>query len=75
VAQIARNLRIPAAYSARIFGRSFLSQKRKWKNFIVTGKSFLSSYRLIAPVAGHSTVTDFARLRGWSTSVPFTTAT
>jgi hypothetical protein len=23
----------------------------------------------------HSTVTDFARLRGWSTSVPFTTAT
>ena len=23
----------------------------------------------------HSTVTDLARLRGWSTSVPFTTAT
>src|SRR5262245_26622673 len=23
----------------------------------------------------HSTVTDFARLRGWSTSVPFSTAT
>ena len=23
---------------------------------------------------GHSTVTDFARLRGWSTSVPFATA-
>lgn len=23
----------------------------------------------------HSTVTDFARLRGWSTSVPLTTAT
>src|SRR3546814_14145039 len=24
---------------------------------------------------GHSTVTDFARLRGWSTSVPLATAT
>jgi hypothetical protein len=24
---------------------------------------------------GYSTVTDFARLRGWSTSVPFSTAT
>jgi hypothetical protein len=24
--------------------------------------------------AGHSTVTDFARLRGWSTSVPMKTA-
>jgi hypothetical protein len=24
--------------------------------------------------APYSTVTDFARLRGWSTSVPFTTA-
>lgn len=24
---------------------------------------------------GYSTVTDFARLRGWSTSVPFATAT
>lgn len=23
---------------------------------------------------GYSTVTDFARLRGWSTSVPFSTA-
>ena len=25
--------------------------------------------------AAYSTVTDFARLRGWSTSVPFSTAT
>ncbi len=27
------------------------------------------------PLHHHSTVTDFARLRGWSTSVPFSTAT
>jgi hypothetical protein len=26
------------------------------------------------PLHHHSTVTDFARLRGWSTSVPFSTA-
>ncbi len=26
-------------------------------------------------VTGYSTVTDFARLRGWSTSVPLSTAT
>lgn len=27
------------------------------------------------PFGTHSTVTDFARLRGWSTSVPLATAT
>ncbi len=29
----------------------------------------------VAGCPGYSTVTDFARLRGWSTSVPFATAT
>ena len=29
----------------------------------------------VAVTAAYSTVTDFARLRGWSTSVPFATAT
>jgi hypothetical protein len=29
----------------------------------------------ISPPAFYSTVTDFARLRGWSTSVPLSTAT
>ncbi len=32
---------------------------------------FILKERLSAP---YSTVTDFARLRGWSTSVPFSTA-
>jgi hypothetical protein len=30
--------------------------------------------KILDGCAVHSTVTDFARLRGWSTSVPFATA-
>ena len=41
---------------------------------------FLPNHPLVADAGpetgrGYSTVTDFARLRGWSTSVPFITAT
>jgi hypothetical protein len=38
-----------------------------------TRHSRVSSSQL--PEGGYSTVTDFARFRGWSTSVPFSTAT
>jgi hypothetical protein len=34
-----------------------------------------SKYIIIYIVLDYSTVTDFAKLRGWSTSVPFKTAT
>ena len=34
----------------------------------------VSAVKFITPVGDYSTVTLFARLRGWSTSVPFTTA-
>ncbi len=37
-------------------------------------RSWLARQSFAHP-GGHSTVTDFARLRGWSTSVPFSTAT
>ena len=37
--------------------------------------SGLRVWRWSRPGGGYSTVTDFARLRGWSTSVPLSTAT
>jgi len=48
----------------------------------VEGDGLIETYKRTAlaeldflPVRGYSTVTDFARFRGWSTSVPFSTAT
>lgn len=35
----------------------------------------LQAFVLIEPVIRYSTVTDFAKLRGWSTSVPLISAT
>ena len=42
----------------------------------LTGRPFLLGLKLQTPQSTrYSTVTDFARLRGWSTSAPFWTAT
>jgi len=54
--------------------------KRSWicEGVFIEGASFRGDLETRAGLqggAGYSTVTDFARLRGWSTSVPLSTAT
>ena len=53
----------------------YLSQAREIKphRALKTDNSFIFFYRFT--VVNYSTVTDLAKLRGWSTSVPLKTAT
>jgi hypothetical protein len=58
--------------------QSLISGKRLncEETFYSRGNGFIFPDQLsFTTSGGYSTVTDFARLRGWSTSVPFSTAT
>ena len=74
--------RIPGTLVSRNFGNLLVSGYTAavlftWLNYAANAQSWLPYRSLVRSLAvsTHSTVTLLARLRGWSTSVPLSTAT
>ena len=68
----------PSRFNRQNNDESVIFKNQKWpktaKNTDRDSAVVSSSTDALSMRSAYSTVTDFARLRGWSTSVPFTTA-